>query len=71
MTCDLYALLTTQPNADVAPVHINAMPVILTTEEKEGAWFGAPWGEAQALQRPLPDGSLTTIARGETKNDEG
>jgi hypothetical protein len=29
----------------------------------------APWNEIRALQRPLPDGSLTVVARG-VKEDE-
>jgi putative SOS response-associated peptidase YedK len=29
-----YTLLTTEPNAVVAPVHAKATPVILTTEEE-------------------------------------
>lgn len=34
MTSDLYAFLTCEPNADVAPVHPKAMPVILTRPEQ-------------------------------------
>lgn len=67
---DLYAFLTTEPNAEVGAVHPKAMPVILTTEEERDAWLRASWSEAAALQRPLPDGSLTVVGRG-SKNDEG
>ena len=31
---DLFALLTTEPNAIVAPIHSKAMPVILTKPEE-------------------------------------
>ncbi len=63
-TCDLYAFLTTDANAEVGAVHSKAMPVILTTPKECETWLTAPWQEAQTLQRPLPDGSLKVIARG-------
>ncbi len=44
------------------------MPVILTTEAEMDAWMAAPWGEAPALQRPLPDGALHVVARDEKKD---
>ena len=33
-TNDVFAFLTTEPNAVVAPIHAKAMPVILTTSEE-------------------------------------
>jgi len=57
-TDDLYAFLTTTPNAEVAAVHPKAMPVILTDPSDWTTWLDAPAEIALQLQRPLPDGAL-------------
>jgi putative SOS response-associated peptidase YedK len=64
ITCDLYAFLTTEANAEVAPIHPKAMPVILTTEEEVDVWLNAPAPVALDLQRPLAGGRLRIVARG-------
>ena len=69
VTTDLFGFLTTTPNAEVAPIHPKAMPVILTKPDEIETWLAAPAAEALALQRPLPDGSLRIVARGKKKDE--
>jgi putative SOS response-associated peptidase YedK len=68
-TTDLYAFLTTDPNAEVGAIHPKAMPVLLTRPEEVEIWMTAPWEHAKALQRPMSDGSLQVVQRG-GKRDE-
>ncbi|MFL9824711.1 SOS response-associated peptidase [Rhodoplanes sp. SY1] len=69
VTCDVFAFLTTDANATVAPIHPKAMPVILRTDDEVETWLRAPAAEALALQRPLPDDALRIVARGERKDE--
>ncbi len=67
-TNDIFAFLTTEPNAIVKPIHAKAMPVILTTPGEIETWLTAPAPEALKLQRPLPDDALRIVARGERRD---
>jgi putative SOS response-associated peptidase YedK len=67
-TNDLFAFFTTEANAEVGAVHPKAMPVILTTPAEVDIWLGAATAQALTLQRPLPDGALMVVARGEKQD---
>jgi len=65
----LYSFLTTEPNAEVKPIHAKAMPVILHENECE-TWLRAPIEEALKLQRPFPDGLLKVVATGKKSDGQ-
>ena len=64
ITTEVFGFLTCDANAEVKPVHRDAMPVILTKPEEWRAWLTADTPLALKLQRPLPDGLLQIVAEG-------
>jgi putative SOS response-associated peptidase YedK len=68
-TNDLFfAVLTTEPNAIVEPIHGKAMPMTLTMPGEIDLWMTAPAKEALRLHRPLDDDGLKIVARGERRD---
>ncbi len=45
--------------------------MILTKPEELEAWLTQPWDQAKVLQRPLPDGALKIVLRGEKEDLAG
>lgn len=56
----VYTMLTTEPNAVVAPIHPKAMLVVLDPADAK-TWLTAPADEALKLQRPLPADELMVL----------
>ena len=65
---ELFAFLTTEANAVVAPVHPKAMPVVLTTPDEFAAWLTEPLPDVLRLQRPLADSLLSVVAVGQRQD---
>lgn len=68
-TNNLFGFLTTDANAEVKAIHPKAMPVILSSEDELTTWLTAPAHVALTLQRPLADGFLQIVARGDKADD--
>jgi putative SOS response-associated peptidase YedK len=65
---NLFGFLTTNANAEVKPIHREAMPVILRSAKEIDAWMSAPPDQVPTMQRPLPNGTLQIVARGERED---
>ncbi len=59
----LFAILTTEANDLLRPIHAKAMPVMLTGEDID-VWLDAPEHEALALARPLGPERMCRVLTG-------
>jgi len=66
---EVFAFLTTTPNALVATVNHERMPVLLTSAEDFEAWLGGAPDAALALAREYPPGQMRIVQEGLTKQD--
>lgn len=67
---DVYAFMTTTPNALVATVNHERMPVLLTRQEEFDAWIRGPAQEAMALAREYPAEQMHIVQTSYEKEDE-
>ena len=54
----------------MAPIYSKAMPVTLTTPADVEIWLTVEFGDAVALQRPLPDDALRIVAKVERQDGQ-
>lgn len=64
----VFSFLTTDASHDVAPVHSDATPVCLLTDEDREMWMNAPVELALTLQRPPAPGALKIVATGKKED---
>jgi putative SOS response-associated peptidase YedK len=65
----LFSILTTEANELVAPIHAQAMPVMLTGDDIE-TWLEGSAEDALALAKPFPSERMQIVQRG-PKEDQG
>lgn len=66
----VFSFLTTDANATVAPIHPDAMPVLLIDKAERETWMNAPMGEALTLQRPAAKNAVRVVAKGAKQDGE-
>jgi putative SOS response-associated peptidase YedK len=66
---DVFAFLTTPPNAIVAPIHPTRMPVMLVGEKAQETWLDGTADEAIALARPYPAEDMKIVRSGSERKD--
>jgi putative SOS response-associated peptidase YedK len=65
----VFSFMTTTPNALVATVNHERMPVLLATEDDHEAWLNGRVEEALALVKPFPPERMRIVQTGYDKRD--
>ncbi len=68
---DTYSFMTTTPNALVATINHERMPVLLTTDETREIWLNGTPDDAFALAREHPPEAMRIVQAGLAKMDAG
>ena len=66
----LFAILTTEPNELIKPIHAGAMPVVLTGSEID-VWLDGSTEDALALARPFPADRMKIVLSGPREDAGG
>lgn len=66
---DVYSFMTTTPNALVATINHERMPVLLASDEACETWLDGTPDEAFALAHPFPADAMTIVREGFEKRD--
>ncbi|MGE0700252.1 MAG: SOS response-associated peptidase family protein, partial [Hyphomicrobiaceae bacterium] len=66
---DVFAFMTTTPNALVATINHERMPVILASDEARATWLSGSPDEAFALAREHPPEGMRIVQAGLDKQD--
>lgn len=69
VTQDVYAFLTTEPNALTASINHERMPVLLATEDACETWLHGSTSEAYALAKSFPADAMRIVQHGSERND--
>jgi putative SOS response-associated peptidase YedK len=69
VTLDVFSFMTTLPNALVATVNHERMPVLLSTEEEHETWLNGSVEDALGLVKPFPPEMMKLVQTGYDKRD--
>lgn len=69
MTLDVFAFMTTEPNALTASINHERMPVLLSTNEQFDTWLKGSSKEAFALAQQFPAEAMRIVQFGAEKKD--